>query len=282
MPTFRYRERLFKKGEWQLFDPRVLLSVIREHTIYRKKNFYLLCAGAYTANDLDLIFAYPQKKYKWGYFTEVKELNIEQLISQKPVDRIEIVWTARFLDWKHPELAVKLAYELKRRGYNFHLNMIGAGDLVDDTQILIKKLNVSDCVSLLGSIPNSEVRGYMQKSNIFLFTSDRNEGWGAVLNEAMSCGCAVVASNTIGAVPYLINHQFNGLIFKSGNLNSLLQQTESLFNDKKLREKLSNNAYNTLANEWNAKKAASRFLLLAQSILDGNIISIEKGPCSKA
>lgn len=280
--TFRYHERSLKQGTWQLFDPRVLYSLLGFHTKYRDKNLYMLCASAYTTNDLSLIFAYPHKKYKWGYFTEVEELQIDQAIAEKPTGKIEILWTARFLDWKHPELAVKLAYELKKRAYNFHLNMIGTGDMVVSIQKLIEKLNVSQCVSLLGSMPNSDVRNYMQKSNIFIFTSDRNEGWGAVLNEAMSCGCAVVASNTIGAVPYLIEHRQNGLVFKSGSLSSLLTQTESLFNDQSLRNKLSKNAYYTMANEWSPQKAASNFLILAKSILDKQIIFFKEGPCSKA
>jgi len=281
-PTFRYSERFFKRGIWRLFDPRVFLSLLCHHTIYRKKNLYMLCASAYTANDLNIIYAYPQKKFKWGYFTKVEKLNIEEIINQKYSKKIEILWTARFIDLKHPELAIKLAYELKKRGYDFHLNMIGTGDLFSKMRYLINKLDVADYVTLLGSMPNAEVRNYMKKSNIFLFTSDRNEGWGAVLNEAMSCGCAVVASNTIGAVPYLIKHKVNGLIFKSGSLSSLLTNTYSLFKDRIFMNKLGENAYATMANTWSPKNAASNFLLLAKSILDGKTIAIENGPCSKA
>ena len=44
----------------------------------------------------------------------------------------------------------------------------------------------------------------MEKSEIFLFTSDKGEGWGAVLNESMNSACAVVASHAIGSVPFLL------------------------------------------------------------------------------
>lgn len=280
--TFRYLERLIRKGEWILLDPRVLISFLVHHTVYRNKHLYALCAGAYTSNDLDLIMAYPNKKFKWGYFTKVEELKIEEVVAQKPKECIELIWVARFIEFKHPEIPVKLAYELKKRGYNFHLNMIGSGTMTTSVHNLIKKMDVSEYVSMLGSIPNSEVRSYMKRSNIFIFTSDRREGWGAVLNEAMSCGCAVVASNTIGAVPYLIKHKGNGLVFKSGSLSSLLEQSESLFKSKAFRDKLGKNAYNTIATEWSPAKAASNFLILSQSIIGGQKKSIEEGPCSKA
>ena len=280
--TFRYSERILKRGEWMLFSPNMLISSIRHHTIYRKNNLYMLCASAFASKDFNLIFAYPNKKYKWGYFTEVKELNIEEVLINKPVNKIEIVWTARFIDWKHPELAVKLAYQLKRKGYNFHIKMIGSGELVDEIKKLILKLDVSDCISLLGSMSNLDVRNCMLNSNIFILTSDRNEGWGVVLNEAMSCGCSIVAANNIGSVPYLIEDEKNGLIFKSRNLSSLMEKTEKLINNNELRNTFSKNSYFTIKNEWSPKIAANNFLILAQNILFNNKFEITNGPCSKA
>ena len=119
---------------------------------------------------------------------------------------------------KHPELPVMLAKRLKDKGYNFHLDMYGRGDELYPTQQLVKSLALNDNVSFYGSLPNEEILKEMRKHEIFLFTSDRNEGWGAVLNESMSNGCAVVASNLIGSVPFLIQDGENGMVFKSGDL----------------------------------------------------------------
>ncbi len=280
--TFWYSERLLKIWIGQLLDPRYLRRLLLRHTLYRRKNLYMLCASAYMANDLNLIFAYPKRKFKWGYFTEVKEIDIKQIISQKPVERIELLWTARFIPLKHPELAVQLCNELKKKGYSFHLNMIGTGEMQDPIKKLIIKMNLQDCIDILPSMPNSEVHNYMKKANIFLFTSNRREGWGAVLNEAMSNGCAVVASHAIGAVPFLIDHQKNGLIYKSGSLPSILRHTEKLINNTTFRNGLGINAYYTMRNEWSPERATSNFLKLAKSILEGQVCTIDSGPCSRA
>ena len=69
--TFRYAERLFKQGYNRLLDPRVLKNSYNYHTRYAKCNFYLLCAGGYVARDCQLIHAYPDKMFKWGYFPEI-------------------------------------------------------------------------------------------------------------------------------------------------------------------------------------------------------------------
>ncbi len=280
--TFRYSERLLKKGDWQLFSPHILSSLLRSHAMHRNKNLYMLCSSAYLANDLTKVFAYPKKMYKWGYFTAVSELDIQLLLSQKPSEKINMLWTGRFIKWKHPELAIQLAYELKKKGYNFNLYMIGNGDLIDSARELIKKMDLHKHITLIGNLPNSEVCQYMKNANIFLFTSDRNEGWGAVLNEAMSNGCAVVASDAIGAVPFLIDYQKNGMIYKSGSLKSILQQTEKLFANKLLREELGTNAYKILKNVWSPENAAKNFLLLAKSKLSAEKLIIDGGPCSIA
>jgi glycosyltransferase involved in cell wall biosynthesis len=160
--------------------------------------------------------------------------------------------------------------------------MAGSGEFFQKTKSLIEKLDVDDCVSLIGNMPNDEILALMQTSHIFIFTSDRNEGWGAVLNEAMSNGCAVVASNMIGAAPFLIKHGENGYMFKSGDIKDLTIKVEDLINNPIRRNDFSRKAYQTLKSEWSPANAAYRFLLLSDSLIKGTCLLIDDGPCSKA
>ena len=59
--TFRYFERLYKKGRQYAFLPSSYIRKWKEHTKYRKEPVYLLCAGAYVASDFRLFFSYPGK-----------------------------------------------------------------------------------------------------------------------------------------------------------------------------------------------------------------------------
>lgn len=93
--------------------------------------------------------------------------------------------------------------------------MYGNGEYEQAAEQLAKKLGVTDVVHFCGSRPNEELMSDMQKHEIFLFTSDRNEGWGAVANECMANGCVLVASDKIGSVPYLLKDGKNGMIFQS-------------------------------------------------------------------
>ena len=100
----------------------------------------------------------------------------------------------------------------------------------------------------------------MRESSIFLFTSNRQEGWGAVLNEAMGAGCACVAGDEIGSAPYLIRDGENGFLFKSCNLDDLTKKVRLLLDDVALRKRVSVAAYRTMQDEWSPKAAVTRFL----------------------
>ena len=279
--TFGYSERVFK-GKVR---PRFIRSyggMLLHHGVYRKKPLYMLCASAYTAGDFALAGLYWGKAFKWGYFPEVKRRDIAVLQQQRSA-LTNLLWAGRLLDWKHPEVAIAVAQRLKLNGYSFNLDIIGNGVMEQQLRNMIHEKNLGDCVHMLGAMPPEKVREHMEKSDIFLFTSDFNEGWGAVLNESMNSGCAVVASHAIGAVPFLMRDGENGLIYKNEDNDSLYRCVTRLIEDPKLRDKLGRNAYQTLADTWNAETAAERFLQLSQALLDGKSPDLfEEGPCSRA
>lgn len=279
---FRYSERIFKKGQWRIMNPKTALSLIKNHTITKNKNIYMLCASAYTAADFNLAGAYKNKTYKWGYFPEVKEHNLDQLKLKKKNKNLKLLWVGRLIKLKHPEYAIKVAYKLKEQGYKFTLDIVGSGEMEEDIKELIKNKQLGSFVNLLGSMSPEEVRIQMESANIFLFTSDFNEGWGAVLNESMNSGCAVVASHAIGSVPFLLNNNENGLIYENGNEMNLFECVKKLLDTSELCEKLGENAYRTLINEWNAKKATERLLLLSEKLIAGETFFFDEGPCSKS
>jgi glycosyltransferase involved in cell wall biosynthesis len=265
-PTFRYHERIYKTGQWKMITPRGLIRKYKDHIRYRHKPVYLLCAGAYVPSDFALLHAYPHKMFRWGYFPETKRYDDDKLMAMKEEQMITILWAGRFLDWKHPELAVLCAAYLRDRKYIFHMDIIGNGDKEEHVKELIRSRHLEDVVTLLGYRTPKEVRSYMEKAGIFLVTSDREEGWGAVVNEAMNSGCAVVANHHIGAAPYLIRHGVNGLIYRDHKPEDLFAQTEKLMKNGAYRRKLGLEAYHTIQSTWNAEQAAKRLLHLMEQL----------------
>ncbi len=285
--TFTYGERIYKEGvPWY----KVLVHWLRYGRQYRPyPNVYRLCASAFSPVDYARIGTFVGKNFRWGYFTEVKKYDdIQKLIDEKSTtgnstEEISILWVARLIGWKHPECAIEVARRLKTDGKNFHLTIIGDGEKRRFIEQLISEYELSDHVTLTGAMSPEEVRHYMEKSSIFLFTSDRNEGWGAVLNEAMNSACAVVASSAIGAVPYLIEDNENGCIYRDGDMDNLYRKVVGLIEDKGKRAQIGKQAYNTMSDMWCAQVAARRLLEISHCLLNGESVDIyEEGPCSKA
>lgn len=269
-PVIRYSERLYKTGQWKAVSPRGLKKKYHDHTRYRKSAVYLLCSGAYVASDFHIIRAYPGKMYRWGYFPETRRYDVDRLLEQKGQGRtFFLLWAGRMIDWKHPELAVETARRLQEKELDFHLDMIGDGPLKGQAEKLAARYGLGDRVSFLGYQSPETVRGYMEKADIFLFTSDRQEGWGAVLNEAMNSGCAVAVNHMIGAAPYLICNGVNGCIYEDGKAEQLFDIAEKLARDKALCRTLGKNAYRTIVEGWNAERAAGELIGLIEMILDG-------------
>ena len=280
--TFCCSERIYKKGLWKALSPRGFYYMTRNHGKYRKNSLYLLCASAYAPLDYSLTGCYIGKTYKWGYFPEFKEYDIEQLVQKKRQNKTNILWVSRFIDWKHPEYPIKLAEEFKKRGLNFQLTMIGNGILLDKYVELIERKKLSNVISIKGGLTPQQVREHMEKANIFICTSDFNEGWGAVLNEAMNSGCAVVVSHAIGATPYLVEDGINGLVYRNGRIGDFIKKVNYLVENREFAEKLGKEAYFTISSQWNSEEAAMRLYKLCECKLNNEEHIFENGPCSVA
>ncbi len=286
--TIRISERLYREGQWKAISPRGLLAKYREHIRYRKKSVYLLCAGAYVACDFSLLKAYPGKMFKFGYFPQTKEFTKEELAKKhlwpktKNGGEIQLVWAGRFLPLKHPEFALRLAESLKLEGYSFHLHLIGGGELEEELRAFASEKKLEDRITFYGFLKPEEVRQVMEKSHIHLFTSNHLEGWGAVVNEAMNSGCVEVASARAGAVPFLIRHGENGLIYRKDSFEDLLAQVRFLLDNPLRGEEMGKAAYETIAGEWNAREAAARLLRFYEQWRAGRITPPASGPFSVA
>lgn len=275
----RYSERPLKNG---LEPLKYIPRFIKWHKYFpNKKNVFLLCASAYAYEDYLKFLLFKNRGFKWGYFPELREYeSINNIIEQKKKN--SIIWVSRLIRYKHPEIPVLVAKALKERGVSFNLTMIGRGELENDIKKMIFDYNLENEITLIQALTPSEVRNEMEKNEVFLFTSDRGEGWGAVLNEAMNSGCACVANNDIGAAPYLIDNDKNGVTYKGSDYSKIADMVEELLSNDNKRQSLGENAYTTIKKEWAPAVATNRLIKFCEALLNNESVSFLDGPCSKA
>lgn len=281
--TLRVSERLYREGQWKAISPRGLIAKYNEHIKYRRQNVCMLCAGAYTASDFHLIGAYPDKMFRWGYFTAFRKYDETQMDAMKIQDgALHIVWAGRFIPLKHPEYVVRLAKHLRDKGYQYHIHMLGDGELEPSMKQEVTDLGLSGYFTFYGYTEPEKVRDVMEQCHIHLFTSNYLEGWGAVVNEGMNSGCLEVVNAQVGAAPYLIRHGKNGLVYPDGSYEKMEALMEDLFSHWDDRKQMGRAAYETIRDMWNAEHAAKELLRFVSDLQKGRIIAAEEGPLSNA
>jgi len=283
--TIRIYERIYREGQWKALSPRGLIAKYKEHTRFRKGPAYLLCAGAYVASDFNIIKAYPNKMYKFGYFPELMKYDFRELMRKKNEDdTIRIIFAGRFMELKHPEFALMLARDLsKTEGIpKFEIHMVGSGQLENQLKEMAATYGVEDKVIFYGFKTPEEVRQIMEMCHIQLFCSNALEGWGAVVNEAMNSGCVPVASVNAGAVPYLIKQNQNGIAYEHDDYEKMKEAVIFLLKNDENRYKMAENAYNTIASVWNSDYAADTLINMIEGWINNEENPPSDGPLSKA
>jgi glycosyltransferase involved in cell wall biosynthesis len=277
--TVRISERIYREGQWKAISPRGLIRKYKEHIRFRNsKNAFLLCNGAYVASDFNLIGAYPDRKFKFGYFPEFRPCDITKKPSK---DEIQLIWAGRFMELKHPEYVVRLAADLLDMGYNFKIHFIGSGPMEESLKSSVKEGELEDNVFFYGFISPEEVRKLMDTCHIHLFTSNYLEGWGAVVNEGMNSGLAEVVCREVGCAPYLIKDGQNGLLYDS-SYEDFCKKVLMLMEDTALIDRLGENAYKTISEYWNPANAAAQIIRFYNNYIDNKIEPPTEGPLSVA
>lgn len=280
--TFLFKERLFKEKPTVLWFMRCFLYTVREYWAFQNEPFFMLAASAYSYEDFKSLGIFGKKTYAWGYFPPFKEYDEKLLIENKKSSVLNIFWAGRFLEWKKPLYLIDVAKLLKEKGFAFHIDVAGNGPVEDEIKRSISANNLEDVFTLHGALPQENIRKLMEKANIYLFTSNRQEGFGVVLSEAMNSGCAVVASATAGATKLLVKDKVNGRIYENDCLEELCEIVLDLAENIEECEELGLNAYKTMRDSQNAKVATERFSQVVAAMMQNiNPPEFKEGPMRK-
>ncbi len=272
--TFRYSERPLKEGFIKFFIPRLTKKYLHLHVRNKKKPIYILGASAFTSLDYHKMFgSYEGKCYRFGYFPEHMVYDADILMEEKKAvakGKTTILWMGRMLKLKRPDLVVKALSELKKEGYDFRLKMFGEGPEKAHVEQLVRDLGLNEVTEICDFLKPQEARAEMEKAMIYVMTSNKLEGWGSVVYEALNAGCAEIASHACGATPWLVRHGKTGLVFQSGSVKDLKKQLKLLLDDPEKIETYGRAAYEQMHETWNPNTAAKRVIELGQYI-DGKL-----------
>lgn len=120
---------------------------------------------------------------------------------------------------------------VKQSGYDFHLCIIGKGEMKSLIKEKIKNLNLNDNINLINAVPNNKMKHYYSDADFTMMFS-HDEIFGMTILEAMACGCPFISNFEPG--PKDIINSTNGYKIYSNNSQKLADGLISIFNKKKL------------------------------------------------
>jgi glycosyltransferase involved in cell wall biosynthesis len=147
--------------------------------------------------------------------------------------RRRIVFSARMMRVKRPDLALDAFMAIADERPDWDLIMLGEGELRTALEARVPQ-RLRERVRWFGFLNNrEEVASLYAMCDVLLLTSE-HEPWGVVVVEAVAAGMAVIASDVVGAVPELVHDGRNGFVFPSTDLPELVASLKKITDEATL------------------------------------------------
>lgn len=170
--------------------------------------------------------------------------------SANPVPVIGAV--GRFIPAKDYPCLLRAAAELRRRGYEFQLYILGDGPEFARVQAMVTELGLESIVSLPGMV--SDIGSWYRRCDAYVISSIR-EGLPVALLEAMAHGLPVVATD-VGAIAEAVRDGEGGLIVAPDEPESLADALARLLDDPGLRDQLGQGARRRIRDHYSVDSVA--------------------------
>lgn len=183
-------------------------------------------------------------------------------MAEMAAKELRLLSVGRLVKKKGHALQLSACAELRRRGIEAKLRIIGEGPERARLEARIRNLDLASSVVLEGAMQPGEVQQAYADADIFLHTGivdatgDR-DGLPNVIPEAMSRGLCVISSPGGGAVE-AVAHEQTGLVADPRDAVALADAMVRLVNDSALRERLRVNAHAWVAENFLASTNTAR------------------------
>jgi glycosyltransferase involved in cell wall biosynthesis len=171
------------------------------------------------------------------------------------------------LGLKRVDTLIRAFPQLLRERSEASLTLVGYGPERKSLLELAERLLQPTSFRFLSPMPAAEIPLLMGQHHVYVLPSNGSEGWGAVVNEAMAEGCAVIASKAAGSAKTMIRDHENGLLFAPGDWKRLGDLLCEVGRNEAFRVQLAEQGQRTIVECWSPEVAAERFLSVCEALL---------------
>ncbi len=175
-----------------------------------------------------------------------------------------ILAAGRFTAQKGFDLLIKSFAQSQLCHQNWHLVILGEGELKNQYISLINEYGLQQSVHLLGVHKN--LKQWFQHADIFVLSS-RFEGFGLVLVEAMQNSMAVISFACPSGPSEIIENDEMGILIPPQNIALMAQAMVKLANNPQLRQSMGEKAKISVINRYNPDLIYKKWLDLCAKII---------------
>ena len=217
-----WAERFAERRERSTLETLAMKGVVR---LLNSRNMHLMTLGSGAEQDYRGYGATRWRVWKYGY--AVQPLESEPAARELPRgEPLRLVFIGALRSKKGVDVLLRALGERELVGGAWRLRLVGDGRDRARLEALAAELGIAAQVEFAGSVSHDEIGSVYRDADVFVLPS-RYEGWGAVVNEAMEHGVAVLGSDGAGSVRMLVEHGSTGFVFPAGDhaaLTALLKQ----------------------------------------------------------
>lgn len=148
---------------------------------------------------------------------------------------LKLLFVGQLIDRKN---ILFLLESLKEVQVRVHLDIIGSGPQLETCKKYISA-NSLQHINFRGQLALQEVYSIMRHSDVLILPS-KYDGWGAVINEAMASGMAIIASDGVRASNIIENSE-NGFVYNKNDNKELSHLITSLADNLSIVDKMKAN-----------------------------------------
>lgn len=175
----------------------------------------------------------------------------------------------QLVGWKNHFLFIEAAEEFCKQGQRVDFFIVGDDIFGRDEKYkkeLLERIKASPISSKIHIESwKNDLNSTWPQTDCLIHTADR-EPFGRVLIEAMANNVAVIAADSCGPAE-IIKNGFNGLLFRAGHVEQLVNKMKMIFLNEELRMELVENAKKHVESNFSAKSTAEKIFAIYKKVM---------------
>ena len=176
-----------------------------------------------------------------------------------------LLFVSRLIPAKGLLETISAVAELHKKDFAVVLDVLGDGETRLAAENLAKNLQINEFINFHGHVSEEKVQAFYRKNDLLVFPTFHDEGFPMVIFNALQFGLPIVTTKIRAAADYLTDGK-NCLFCKAKNPESVAEKVIEIFQNKDLRERMSENNC-VLANKFTAEKIAPEYLEIYEKLL---------------